>query len=370
MLETEKLGGRESPEQSHNIATGRLLGLMQGLQTVAFLQEQLSNTQIDFRQKRREAAFKRDIVSDCDARFMKHLQGLIACGGHEEFKTDFELLQKLAAACQAARDELGPTEQEGIEAEQRWEGQIWSLRKAENHVYDEFEFEFQTAAMYPPPTESMNSSQYESASEPPDDISQKNPTETGLAIVTELVESEDVGIGYLHGRFDKGAFVANCKTEAQESTLLGLIDDSECEEERLALATGAISKSDSSIENIDLPDETGKTKTRRERLSKATDEPVGITLSSNLLTSFKSKRDRINKWLEIPILESRLEATVMFTILRDKLGMENRDMPSNWSQLVIAYWEKEEADSSEHAPSLSSMLGGVYPSVDLDERES
>ena len=44
----------------------------------------------------------------------------------------FEELRKLAAQCQGARDDLGPLEQEGTDAEQYWEGQIYIFENYPN----------------------------------------------------------------------------------------------------------------------------------------------------------------------------------------------------------------------------------------------
>jgi len=62
-----------------------------------------------------------------------------------------------------------------------------------------------------------------------------------------------------------------------------------------------------------------------------------------LLTDFGSTRDRVNKWLENIALVSRFEGISLFTILKDQLEIENASFPSNWAQLVVAYWDLDGA---------------------------
>ena len=69
--------------------------------------------------------------------------------------------------------------------------------------------------------------------------------------------------------------------------------------------------------------------------------PGSIELYQHLLTDFGTRRDRINRWLEQTTLVSRSAAT----LLRNQLDLENPQNPSNWSKLVMAYWEQNMAHS-------------------------
>lgn len=316
----------------------RLVGLMQGLQRVSKLQEEVMNTQINFRQKRREAAFKRERVWDCDAKFMRELQQVIA-QGRQYLPEDFNRLEELATECQVARDDVGPIEQEGIEAEQRWEGQIWSLRQAETRLYNDFDAEFRMANSYPSASQSENSSQYESQSEPSTEQFNKEP----LGLPTHL-SSNIAREGSSHSwdqLFDLGA-----KTHVLDSLISGqiLLGVEASHESKLLLPEDNMEawESDSGIAEIDRAENSVPRKpmdSSQELPSRA----VGHSLYSNLLTDFGSRRDRINKWLKSMVLTSRLEATSVFTTLEDQLTREDKAVPSNWSQLVIAFWELDAA---------------------------
>merc|ERR1711939_187869 len=72
---------------------------MHALQKITRLQREATSARVEARQKRREAAFKRQEVWIWDAKFMGEVQKLSAEG-----KLDgFEELRKLAAQCQGAR---------------------------------------------------------------------------------------------------------------------------------------------------------------------------------------------------------------------------------------------------------------------------
>jgi hypothetical protein len=341
-----------------NVHKYRLVGLMQGLQRVARLQEQLTNTQIDFRQKRREAAFKRDLVWDSDARFMRELQKLIA-EGSENLQRDFKKLEHLADACQAARDILGPMEQEGIEAEQRWEGQIWSLRQAENHVYQEFNAEFRIAESYPPAPPSIDSSQYESSEfgsqSSQDDLPSSQGNVTAAIVPTASLIPQTVDIE---------PPLAPLRLTTAEPALLGV--ETRETEANLLKTNSAKWDNDSGIEDIDRPSHTRTIEGLIGPPQRLPARKYASELYPNLHTDFGTKRDRINKWLESSALASRIEATSIFTVLRDKMIAESMQMPSNWAQLVIAYWELDGAVTPNHYPPLPD----VPPIPDLDSHSS
>ncbi|KAF7901329.1 hypothetical protein EAF00_003550 [Botryotinia globosa] len=86
------------------------------------------------RHKMREAEIKRSAVSQADASFMKEVQRLQAEGQLGAF----EKLSKLANACQATRDGLGPLEHEGFEAQKKVQGQVWELQQVEDELFESF----------------------------------------------------------------------------------------------------------------------------------------------------------------------------------------------------------------------------------------
>jgi hypothetical protein len=323
-----------------NVQRYRLVGLMQGLQRVARLQEQLTNTQIDFRQKRREAAFKREIVWDRDARFMRELQKLIAQGS-ANLKVESKKLEQLADQCQAARDTLGPMEQEGIEAEQRWEGQIWSLREAENQVYQEFSAEFCIAESYPPASPSDDSSQYESSSESESERFEDNPLPgegngtAAMAPPASLISQID----------NIEPPTTSLRPSIADPTLLGLETH---QAEAIPLETNSADfEFDSGTGDIDHPPQPWTVEDLIGPPRRLPGRKYASQLYTNLHTDFGTKRDRINKWLESRALASRMESTSIFTILKDQMKVENVAMPSNWAQLVIAYWELDGASAPD-----------------------
>ncbi|ESZ94918.1 hypothetical protein SBOR_4710 [Sclerotinia borealis F-4128] len=136
------LGERSSYERTESRAERtiyRLEELLQEIPRLKELQNEVVEAQILARQKMREVGFKRTDVSWADARFMKELQRLQADGQLEAFGE----LSRLAAACQSARDGLGPLEHEGTEAQQKFEGHMWNLQKLEDTIFDNLEFEFE-----------------------------------------------------------------------------------------------------------------------------------------------------------------------------------------------------------------------------------
>ena len=332
----------ETKQNSTSVGRNRFISLMQGLQRVAKLQEEITATQIEFRQKRREAAFKREIVCDLDAKFMRELQKLIS-QGTKDLQAHSKKLGQLADECQAARDILGPIEQENIESEQRWEGQIWSLRQAENQVYQHFEAEFRIAKAYPPAPSSVDS-QYESLSE-----SESDTFEDDLVADQSLL-APSVGMTAPKGFMTIQPPHIEPHTAVQGSTisdpsLLGLED---YETENVALAIN--SERWDSYSGIGDIDRAPQIRADQDLIEPPQPLPAKLYTSSlyrYLETDFRTKRDRINKWLETSALTSRIEATSIFTILRDHLNAENEDVPSNWAQLVVAYWELDGAARPE-----------------------
>jgi hypothetical protein len=310
----------------------RMLILMQGLRSIATLQMDVTNAQIAFREKRREASFQREVVSNCDAKFMMALQKLIV--GSRRYEEDtFERLQKLVERCQAARDELGPVEQEVIEAELRWEGQTWSLRQAEIFIYQHFDAEFQRAALFPPASQSTDFSGSSLPSEPPD----KDIADVEFNDASRLAIPNDCGVRageHLQTSFEACRNIQESKTAAQDFFCCEHVDnleqyDHDLQESDDSESSQANAKSNGRVN--DLVDKTSEIFRDPEPTAR------GGQLYQDLLTDFVSKRDRVNKWIESNVLDSRIEATSVFTILKDKLDMEQLDIPSNWAQLGEAF---------------------------------
>ncbi|EPE31686.1 hypothetical protein GLAREA_12442 [Glarea lozoyensis ATCC 20868] len=327
----------------------RMLTLMQGLKSIATQQMDVTNAQIEFREKRRKASFQREVVSNCDAKFMKVLQKLVVSGCRQEGDI-VENLQGLVAECQAARDELGPLEQDVIEAELRWEGQTWSLRQAETFVYQHFETEFQKAALYPPASQSTDFSEESSHSEFPNgDMEYQESKHASL-----LSKSNESGAIPDHTKAwsDGSGDFPNSNSINQKSSSRNRVAGYECYTHFPGEdgAQGPLESTDSLSCVQEQSGEKGEIAADAPFLERSQHRG---DLYHSLLTDFASKRDRINKWIQNNVLESRLEATSVFTTLKDKLAMEKLDIPSNWAQLGEAFF----SDSSIPETSPWSDLG-------------
>jgi hypothetical protein len=315
----------------------RVFELMHGLQRLMRLQREATSALVDARQKRREASFRRRDVSDSDGKFMNEIQRLTAQGKLE----DFEQLPRLAVGCQMTRDDLGPLEQEGIELEQQWEGRVWKLRQATEQLYEEFEPEFSMAGPYASQPTSVASSQYESITEP--DVEKPDNKVDGRQMIAPLLTAGSVASSASF-RLDPAAIEDAPESQnltSQSSMLLGMGKTETYRPERESYVTD----SDSGVTDIDGPIDTGTPEDLIGGIGPPQQLPkgrfAGIELYPHLITDFGSRRDRINKWLEYMILLSPLEATSLLTVLKERLAVENKNLPSNWSQLVIAYWESD-----------------------------
>jgi len=309
----------------------RLLNLMQALQRIARLQREATSAQIEARQKRREATLRRQDVWMWDAKLMAELQRLTAEGK----LAGLEELLRIGEQCQDARNDLGPIEQEGIEADQQWEGNIWNLRQAEEHLYKEFAYEFEAAGSYPPAPISVASSEYNTSSEPGNQPLNKELEKNHSVIPYQAGASAASSSSFLER---PQVYETNDEPNEgirQDSILLG-VGGPEVE--------GFAMYSDSGIGDIDktLGQESSKGLVIPPQ-SASESQPTVTELYPHLLTDFASKRERINNWLENTVLISRMEATSLFTIVKELLEAENIQMPSNWSQLVVAYWELDAA---------------------------
>jgi len=230
-------------------------------------------------------------------------------------------------------------EQEGIEIEQQWEGLIWKLRQATEQLYQDFDPEFSMAKLYPAPPTSVASSQYESTNQPGDKSLDVETEEGRPPAPLHAAGSVASSASF---KFESMTAVesdsASQHSTLQSPLLLGM-DTTESRQPEIGNSkiNSDISDLDSSLAPWGSEDSTGLP----ESLPKG--RFAGIELYPHLLADFGSRRDRINKWLEHAILLSPVEATYLLTILKERLAIENKKLPSNWSQLVIAYWELDGA---------------------------
>lgn len=322
----------------------RFVELMQAIQRIAGLQREAARAQVEARQKMREVGFKREEVWICDAAFMREVQRFMA----EEPLEKFAELRRLGAECQAARDGLGPVEQEGIEAEQRWEGHGWKLRKTAEGLYDEFKDEFELAASYPPPPMSDPSTQYGSYSDPESNRGEDvNDAEEHLPFrpSDSVVSSSSLQLGpsgdEMHATLDIDT----------SQVLLGLAyvppNDHYLSDWDSDSGIGEIDRAPDSWNSNDLVGPPQDLPLRHDATTERYPE---------LSTNFSTKRTRINKWLLQMMLLSHFEADLLVA----QLDSENEKRPSNWSQLVIAYWELDAA-AIPHGQQLPALQGADSP---------
>jgi hypothetical protein len=307
------------------VGSSRFIQLMQAMKRMSRLHKQAISAQINARQKRRAAGFKRRDVWICDAAFMKELQVLMA----QEKLRDFEGaegLLKLAEECQTVRNDLGPLEQDGTEAEQQLEGEIWELQQAADSMYDDFEKELASAEMYPSAPTSASSSSYQSKSEygygrESEDHANDNTMDM-FRPPDSVASTSSFNVMLPEPAIDLGT--------SQDYMLRGVND----------MRKFRGSDPDSAIGDIDSPYERW---TPGDLIGPF--QPVQRTSSASLarypelITEIETTRERVNKWLLNTTLLSHLEAD----ILRQQLDSQMNSTPSNWSQLVVAYWGKDEA---------------------------
>jgi len=252
--------------------------------------------------------------------------------------TAFPELTRLGNICQGMRDDLGLVEQENIEAEQRWESQMWRLQQASEDLRTEFQHEFEDAEGYSHTTTDSIRSKYE----PSCDESQDHDSEL------EIFASDDM-INY-----DAASAIGSPSSQFYPHPTVPVeLHDSVTKESILAelmLSGGEQSdtsdtlESDVGTENIEGPLE----------LLPASG-PLGPSISlpkrnyasleyyPQLLTDFSSGRDRINKWLQDITLTSRVEGLTVFSGLQIQFEADKRTIPSNWAQLTMAFWDLDGA---------------------------
>lgn len=348
----------------------RFAQLMHALQKITRLQREATSARIEARQKRREAGFKRQEVWIWDAKFMGEVQKLSAEGK----LAGFEELRKLATQCQDARDDLGPLEQEGTDAEQYWEGQIYMLRQAEEQLYNEFSREFSVVNAYPEATSNDSSCQYDSSSGISQEVQDQNTSSRGQMIIPHRTAGSVASTSSLLLQpLVEQTSPRSTHLTTEESELPGL--------EGITANIGSAKysgASDSGLGDIygsmgDLP-ETGMSGPPQPLPERSY---TSIELYPHLVLDFTSKRDRINKWLEGNALENHLEATSLYGFVRTQLEAEDKQAPSNWSQLAIAYWELDGAANlrfgrgSSQLPTITQQTQGEqsdYVKADISKQ--
>jgi len=308
---------------------------MRGLKAVATFQSEAVDAAIEAREKRREAAIKREQVWLSDAKFMEEIQRLSALG---RFSASNEL-RVLSDQCQNARNSLGPIEEDGIQAERHWEGSIWQLQRAEESLYTEFEFEFTTAKSSSSTASSVITSESVTSS---NQSSEKSSLDRHPWIPFGRVDSVASSISIEHTRREVDIPSNTDAASSQESILVDLIE-SAAQENKTKYATGC----DSGIADIDEP--FGPLDPLPRRLY------APLELFPHSVTDFCSKRAMINDWLENNVFASQVEAIHLFTALRTRLEAENKKTPSNWAELIIAYWRLEGA-ANPHVVEYNSKL--------------
>jgi len=304
--------------------------LILSLKEVINLQKIAMEAQIDAREKRREAGFKRRDVWTRDATFMKELQRLIA---KDQLK-GFSELSQLAGDCQVARNELGPLEEQGTQAEQRLEGEIWKLQRAEEKMNESLQNEIRAV---------------EDISTRSDSDSSQNTSDSESDFENESSESignEQTGVSVFEAPMSNVPFLSSINHELSQEILLSGIYEHTFESDK-AGKEASNWDSDSGFGDIDQPLDTW---TKNDFIGTRRPLPLpylrSIDRYPELSIDFTTRREQINKWLLETLLLSHHEVN----ILMDQLKNEENPVPSNWSQLVIAYWELDEMAVPSNKP--------------------
>lgn len=318
------------------MAPARLSELLYGLQVIAKLQRGTTEAQIESREKRREAMQNREDVWFWDDKLIREIQKLVDEGKLHAFEDLTQVVNK----CHAARNRVGPLEQEVIETERKLESQFWKLQQAEENLNNEFQHEFHQEGHYPEPIASRASSSY------------RNSYDSGNDEVQDafMLHEENIPLAAAtSSALSSSSFPRNSpqiETSAQNDEMIS-------KEEILSDLIHDDTRQTIERENMDLQSELqGIDEILNDRLPAVSLEPrrplpvsshTGLEQYPGLLTDFQTGRERINKWIQNTALESRFEATSLFTGLQMQLSAENQPVPSNWAQLVMAFWALDEA---------------------------
>jgi hypothetical protein len=308
-----------------------LANIVHRLYRLPALRQEAIHAQIAGREKKCEVGYRRRDVSDCDAKFMRELQALIAQGKLH----GFDNLLKLGDECQKARDTLGPLEEETIEADQEWEWRFSKLEQAEESAYEAFDS--QSANLYPSGPPSLSSSQYESST---DNDSQY--------LDEEFNDTEDDIRYQQRAAMSPSNFPPPTPPRSPTTTAVFAVL-AELDLNEISPKSGS-PNGDSPHQNGELESTSGLSGNIDRVAGGESDETFAIPLYRShrgnrtnieyypsLLTDFVSVRERVTQWLMHNLLLSRWEVA----LLKDRLEAEGSNLPSNWAQLVVAFWAKD-----------------------------
>jgi hypothetical protein len=244
------------------------------------------------------------------------------------------------------RDQLGPVEQEAIEAEQRLEGQLWELRQAEKTIFRGFQDEFRAAGTYSPGSLSAESTQDESLSILKEHELENEPPNIRPSTLLQPSFRSTIPPIDATPTLLKTEPVSRSNTNAPRNAILLDMVESVEKDSALSPAEALEWDSDSGIADINRNPAMSENEEIAHSFQRLPSKKfTSLEPYPQLMTDFGSTRDRVNKWLENTALVSRFEGVSLFTILKDQLETENASLPSNWAQLVVAYWDLDGASN-------------------------
>lgn len=294
---------------------------------------------IQARERMREYSYKREQVSTSSANFMREVQTLQAQGklaGSDTLSVLYEDLLLL-------RDILGPLEKDSIDAQRAGDRRLVKLIKEEKAAYTtlksplvSFGNDLREGGSFA--SEDFGSeSDYDSFRFDNDDV---DDLADGTSIQLESPASRTKLSSLTPPQSPSMAGPSHDIAFSPFSIRSGM-DDQDLgdgmEENNISIGPSEYysdvqtpSKIDNRLDSrpygYSIPDFTSK---------KA--NMTNPDLYSSLLLDFKTARERVNGWLMYNPLVSRWEAD----ILKERLDMEDQGMPSNWAQLVVAWWSKD-----------------------------
>jgi len=312
------------------ISGARFRHLMGELKSLHKLQQEASHAQMAAETESRRVKWAREDIGNSDAAFMKELQFLQSQGLLEGCVS----LAKLADQCKSARDVIGPLEEKRSRLEAEWYGTLWEMEEAQKAFFAEFASEFESAESYSSVSSSESSTiDYETT--PRDDNSafeKRTPPITQLRVNRSVPSSTKMSAP-TPGRYHDVADLVISTSASAPGLMTSLLDQSQYEQ-----SLASYSDPEEMVKDLDLLPES--TPAQETSSSSAIDgHHPSIELYPELLIDFGTKRDRINKWLLHTTLLTRMEAR----LLREQLNLESPAHPSDWAQLVIAYYELDGA---------------------------
>jgi len=311
------------------------------------LREDLVEEEVLGRQKRRELRFKMNDVSNSDARFMKEVQGLTALGKLEEFP----VLLRLANECQQARDKVGPLEADCTEAEQELELKLSELQLAEISAYEFFDKNLHTTKLNSSGPPSPSSSQYGSSSSSSSPSSDNNSQylEDDFTDAQNDLRYQPIPTISPPGHSSILEVRPPTPANSPQSSVPGHISLDQNEQggrmeqpiNSFSPSNGTSYYSGSIISGgIDRVLESGPNPVFNIPAYPSHPKPLtDIENYARLLLEFTTVRERVTNWMLHSLLLSRWEVEQ----LKSRLDAEDPKSPSNWAQLVLAWWEKDMA---------------------------